>query len=76
MGGPAQPRRLDLCLARSENPVMAGEKSSSDARKQRLAKALKANIARRKAQSRAQDGARPAGETAPEPPPDEDGCPN
>ena len=55
---------------------MAGEKSSSDARKQRLAKALKANIARRKAQSRAQDGARRAGETAPEPPPDEDGCPN
>jgi hypothetical protein len=55
---------------------MAGEKPASDARKQRLAKALKANIARRKAQARAQDGARPAGETGPEPPPDEDGCPN
>ena len=55
---------------------MAGEKSASDVRKARLAKALKANIARRKAQARAQDGTRPAGKTAPEPPPDEDGCPN
>ena len=43
--------------------------------RQRLAKALKANIAKRKAQARAQEEAgRPA--EAPEAPPDEDGCPN
>ena len=55
---------------------MAAEKPTSDARKQRLAKALKANIAKRKAQARAQADARRAGEDAPLPPPDEDGCPN
>jgi hypothetical protein len=55
---------------------MAGEKPSSDARKQRLAKALKANIAKRKAQAKAQAQARPAAEPAPEAAPDEDGCPN
>ena len=52
---------------------MAGEKPSSDARKARLAKALKANIARRKAQARAQEK---ASQAAPETPPEEDGCPN
>lgn len=55
---------------------MAAEKPSSDARKARLAKALKANIAKRKAQARAQAAARPAGDEPPEMPPDEGGCPN
>ena len=55
---------------------MAAEKPSSDARKARLAKALKANIAKRKAQARAQAAARPAGDEPPETPPDEGGCPN
>ncbi|MCA3559622.1 MAG: hypothetical protein IOC82_01165 [Aestuariivirga sp.] len=55
---------------------MAAEKPSSDARKQRLAKALKANIAKRKAQAKAQAAARPAGEDSPEKPPDKDGCRN
>ena len=55
---------------------MAGEKSSSDARKARLAKALKANIGKRKAQARALAKGRPAAEMPPETPPDEDGCPN
>ena len=51
---------------------MAGEKPSSEARKERLAKALKANIAKRKAQAKTREGGTPAAET----PPDEDGCPN
>jgi len=55
---------------------MTAEKPSSDARKQRLAKALKANIAKRKAQARAQAEARRAGDDDLPPPPDEDGCPN
>ena len=55
---------------------MAPEKPSSDARKARLAKALKANIGRRKAQARAQEQAGAGAEPAPEAPPDEDGCPN
>ena len=55
---------------------MAAEKPSSDARKARLARALKANIAKRKAQAKAQAGARVAGEDPPEAPTDEDGCPN
>ena len=56
---------------------MAAEKTASDARKSRLAKALKANIARRKAQARMQEKAQEAtGQAAPGTPPDEDGCPN
>lgn len=59
---------------------MAAEKPSSDARRARLARALKANIARRKAQARAQEEAlentRQAGEDPPGTPADEDGCPN
>ena len=55
---------------------MAAEKPTSEARRQRLAKALKANIARRKAKDRAQAATRPAGEEPPDAPPDEDGCPN
>ena len=51
---------------------MAAEKSSSDARQQRLAKALKANIAKRKAQAKA----RAAEDDSPQPPADEDSCPN
>lgn len=55
---------------------MAAEKPSSEARKQRLAKALKANIAKRKAQAKALDGARKAAEAPSGGTPDEDGCPN
>jgi len=51
---------------------MAGEKPRSDAKKERLAKALKANLARRKAQARTRE----APSEAPESPTDEDGCPN
>ena len=76
MGGLAQPRRLDGWPVRAENPAMAGEKSSSDARKARLAKALKANIAKRKAQARALDQARAEAAGPPAPPGDKDGCPN
>jgi len=55
---------------------MTGQKPSSDARKARLAKALKANIGKRKAQARAQEEARQTAPEAPDEPPDEDGCPN
>ncbi|MCA3554954.1 hypothetical protein [Aestuariivirga sp.] len=57
---------------------MAAEKPSSDAHKQRLAKALKANIARRKAkaQAAAQTVDRPAAEDSPETPPEDGGCRN
>jgi hypothetical protein len=55
---------------------MTGQKPSSDARKARLAKALKANIGKRKAQARAQEKTRQTGPEAPEEPADEDGCPN
>ena len=54
---------------------MAGEKPSSEARRARLAKALKANIAKRKLQARSRD-AEPPAEGAAEIPPEEDGCPN
>jgi ribosomal protein L39E len=46
---------------------MSKEKATGEARKQRLAKALKANLARRKAQAHAQsktrESARPAGKS-------------
>ncbi len=51
---------------------MAGEKPSSAQRKARLAEALKANIAKRKAQAKTRKSA----PDAPEPPESEDGCPN
>ena len=51
---------------------MAGEKIRSDQRKERLAKALKANIARRKEQA----NTRQAPPDATDPPETEDGCPN
>jgi hypothetical protein len=56
---------------------MAPEKPSSDARKQRLAKALKANIGRRKAKARAQaaEGSGAEAEAAGGAD-DEDSCPN
>ena len=77
MGGVAQPRRLDEAAAWPEKPVMAGEKSASEVRKARLAKALKANIGKRKAQAKAQEAAQDkAAQTAPETPPEEDSCPN
>ena len=54
---------------------MTGEKPVSDARKERLAKALKANLSRRKAQARTRQAAEdPA--TGPEASETEDGCPN
>ena len=55
---------------------MAAEKPTSDARKARLAKALKANIAKRKARDRALAAAGPAEDAAAAGPDDEDGCPN
>ena len=55
-----------------ENGTMASEKTSSEQRKERLARALKANIAKRKAEAKARKSAT----TAPETPPDEDSCPN
>ena len=55
---------------------MTGQKPSSDARKARLAKALKANIGKRKAQARAQEKGRQASAETPAEPVDEDGCPN
>jgi len=51
---------------------MAGEKPRSEEKRERLAKALKANLARRKAQAKTR---RSAGED-PGSPPDDDGCPN
>ena len=51
---------------------MAAEKPGSDTRKARLAEALKANIAKRKAQAKTRKSA----PDAPETPETEDGCPN
>jgi hypothetical protein len=51
---------------------MATEKIRSERRQQRLAEALKANIARRKAQART----RQEGEDVPESASEDDGCPN
>ena len=51
---------------------MTGRKTTSEERKERLAKALKRNIARRKEQGRDR---KPAAK-APKPPPDDKGCPN
>ncbi|WP_421692773.1 hypothetical protein [Aestuariivirga sp.] len=51
---------------------MAEEKSRSDMRKERLAKALKANLMRRKEQARTR---KPPAEE-PKSPPEEECCPN
>ena len=51
---------------------MSSKKTSSDARRERLAKALKDNIAKRKAQAKER---RPA-PAAPRGPDDDKGCPN
>jgi hypothetical protein len=56
----------------AENRGMTSRKTSSEERKQRLAKALKRNIARRKAQARPPRVAA----AATKPPPDDKGCPN
>jgi len=56
----------------TENQRMTAKKTSSDERKERLAKALKRNIARRKAQAKPPKTAT----AAPKPPPDDNGCPN
>ena len=63
---------LDDWTNSRENPAMSGEKITSGSRKERLAKALKANIAKRKQQART----RAETEDAPETPESEDGCPN
>jgi hypothetical protein len=52
---------------------MTSEKTSSEQRKERLAKALKENIARRKQAARARAAAAPE---PPADPPDDKGCPN
>jgi len=51
---------------------MTGRKTTSEERKERLARALKRNIARRKEQGRDR---KPAA-NPPDPPPDDNGCPN
>ncbi len=51
---------------------MTGEKTSSEARKERLAKALKANISKRKEQAKTRKNAT----NAPEPPETDSSCPN
>ena len=53
---------------------MTGKDHTAELRKQRLAKALKANIAKRKAQARGRDAA--AAAEVPEPPKKEEGCRN
>ena len=55
-----------------ENNAMTAKKTSAEERKDRLAKALKRNIARRKAQASPPKTAAPA----PKKPPDDNGCPN
>jgi hypothetical protein len=45
-------------------PAMTGQKESSGRRKERLAKALKANIAKRKAQAQTRKAQAPARESA------------
>ncbi len=50
---------LDGGAARAENSVMSEQKQAQERRKQRLAKALKANMAKRKAQARAKTAAIP-----------------
>jgi len=56
----------------AENRKMTGMKTTSEKRKERLAQALKRNIALRKAQDK--DRKPPANGT--KPPPDDNGCPN
>jgi hypothetical protein len=51
---------------------MTGRKTTSEERKERLARALKRNIARRKEQGKDR---KPAA-NSPDPPPDDNGCPN
>ncbi|WP_373502719.1 hypothetical protein [Aestuariivirga sp.] len=51
---------------------MNGQNDKAEQRKQRLAKALKANIAKRKTQAKT----RTAAEESPETPPKEEGCRN
>jgi hypothetical protein len=64
---------LDGGLLPPENSIMTAKKTLSEERKQRLAKALKRNIARRKAG--AAGGSKPAPD-APRPPRDDKSCPN
>jgi hypothetical protein len=54
-----------------EKRRMAEKGTSPDPRKARLARALKANIARRKEQAKTREAGQP-----PEPPPEEGHCPN
>jgi hypothetical protein len=59
-----------------ENPAMAEKETRPDARKARLARALKANIARRKAQAKDRQEKPQPPEPPSEPPPEEDHCRN
>ena len=63
---------LDARRVRAENRKMTGRKTTSEERKERLARALKRNIARRKEQGKDR---KPAA-NPPDPPPDDNGCPN
>ena len=52
-GGASQPLSLDVVPGGRRIPPMRSKKDAAEARKQRLAKALKANIARRKGPAKA-----------------------
>ena len=64
---------LDGGRVRPENCGMTAKKTSSEERKERLARALKRNIARRKAQAGSRP--KPAADAA-KPPSDDKSCPN
>ena len=67
--------QLDVRGGWPENSGMVEEKPGSDKRKERLARALKANLSRRKAQARTRQAAEGHAAMA-EAPETEDGCPN
>ena len=70
--GQRNPEPLTGGAGCSKTPAMAEKESGSDPRKARLARALKANIARRKEQAKT----RKAEPQPPEPPPEEGHCRN
>jgi hypothetical protein len=66
---------LDDWAGWPDNSKMTGNKPASDMRKERLAKALKANLSRRKMQARNRQAVEDP-EPMAEAPETEDGCPN
>jgi hypothetical protein len=68
--------RNPVCLTAGgpgpKTPLMSGEEDDRERRKERLARALRANLARRKEQARR----RKPDADAPEKPDSENGCPN